>query len=165
MALGDIQIYDEGQFGLAGSKKFSVASGTTSSIKAGEPVLKALGNATGNVVSAFVTNKPVVGSDYLAGISASTSTETSSAAGTVEVVPLDTRVTYLVSPNAASSWDTQAKYNALVGACVLLDVTNGVITILASNSTNNGCVVEPLDIAKYPGKVRFSLRAGLNYLS
>jgi len=163
--LGDIQFYDEGQFGLPGSKKFTVASGTTSSIKAGEPVLKALGNATGNVVSVFTTNKPEVATDFLAGISASTSTETTTAAGTVEVVPLVPGVTYLVSPKVAATWDTQAEYDALVGARVLLDVTNGVITILAADGANNGCVVEPLDIRKYPGKVRFSLRQGLNYLT
>ena len=98
-------------------------------------------------------------------ISASTSTETTTAAGTVEVVPLVPGVTYLVSPKVAATWDTQAEYDALVGARVLLDVTNGVITILAADGANNGCVVEPLDIRKYPGKVRFSLRQGLNYLT
>lgn len=60
---------------------------------------------------------------------------------------------------------TQAEYDALVGARVLIDLTAGSYTLLASDSANNGCVVEPLDISLFPGKVAFSIRAGANYLA
>ena len=60
---------------------------------------------------------------------------------------------------------TQSEYDALVGARVLLDLTAGVYTILATDGANNGCVVMPLDISKYPNKVAFTFRAGCNYLA
>lgn len=165
MALADIQIYDEGAFGYPGDVEFAVASGANASINAGEPVSKALGNSTGNVVSAMATNKPVAGTDYLAGIAATTSTDTTSAAGTVKVMKMGTQISYLITPKVAASWDTQAEYDALVGARVLIDLTSSTYTILASDSANNGCVVLPLDITRYPGKVRFAFRAGVNYLA
>lgn len=162
MALGDITIYDEAAFGNPGSEQFAVAAGAAASIKAGEPVSKALGAA---VVAALATNKPVVATDFMAGISASTSTDTVAAAGTVEVFKMVPGITYLIAPKVAATWDTQAKYDALVGDRVLLDLTAGVYTILATDNANNGCVVEPLNIAKFPGKVRFSIRNAVSYLA
>jgi hypothetical protein len=162
--IGDITIYDTGSVGTPAAKRFVVASSATT-IKAGEPVAKPLGNSTGNVVAPMATNKPVVGTDFLAGIASSTSTNTASAAGIVDVLVIDGETTYLIAPNAPTSWDTQAEYDALVGARVLLDLTTSVYTILASDSATNGCVVEPLDIAKFPGKVRFSLRLATNYFA
>lgn len=138
-----------------------VASGTAASINAGEPVSKALG---ASVVATMATNKPVVGTDYLAGIATTTSTETASAAGTVDVTPISNAYIWLISPKVPASWDTQAEYNALVGARVLLDKTGGVYTILATDSANNGCVVENLNVATNPGKVAFTFRGGLSYL-
>lgn len=165
MALGDIQILKEAVFGSPGDRQYTVAAGAAASIKAGEPVAKALGNATGNVVAALTTNKPVVGTDFLAGIASTTSTDTASAAGTVWVRPLSPGAIYLISPKVAASWDTQAEYDALVGARVLLDLTAGSWTILAADGATSGCVIEPLDISKYPGKVAFSFRIGCSYLT
>lgn len=165
MALGDIKFYDMGSFGYPGDVEYKVASGTTSSILAGTPVAKALGNSTGSVVSAAATNFPVVATDYTAGIAATTSTETASAAGTVKVTKLVSGVSYLIAPKVAASWDTQAEYDALVGARVLLDLTASVYTILATDGATNGCVVMPLDISVYPGQVRFAIRAGASYLA
>lgn len=165
MALADIQIYDEGAFGYPGDVEFSVASGAVASINAGEPVTKALGNSTGNVVSAMATNKPVVATDFLAGISATTSTDTASLAGKVQVMKLVPGTSFLIAPKVLATWNTQALYDALVGARVLIDLTTGVYTLLASDGATSGCVVLPLDIAKYPGKVRFAFRNGVNYLT
>jgi hypothetical protein len=162
MALGDIKLYDEGAYGYPGEVEFAVASGSAASIKAGEPVTQVLGSAT---VASMATNKPVVGTDYLAGIAASTSTDTASAAGTVRVTKLVPGVSYLIAPKVAATFATQSAYNALVGDRVLLDLTAGVYTILASDSANNGCVILPLDISKYPGQVRFAIRAGANFLA
>lgn len=161
MALGDIKVLRPAQFGDTGSKQFAVAASSTT-IKPGEPVAKALG---GYVVTPMATNKPEVGTDYLAGIAMTESTNTASAAGVVDVMPLVPGVVYIMSPNVAATWDTQAEYDALVGDRVLIDLTSSSYTILAADSVNNGCVIEPLDVKKYPGKVAFSFRNGVNYLA
>jgi len=165
MSRNDIRVRFAPVFGEAGSKKYKVAAGADVSIKAGEPVKKVLGNTTGYVVGLAATNFPVVGTDYMAGIAMTDSTDTASAAGTVEVMPLLPGTVYLIAPKVAATYDTQAEYDALVGARVLLDLTSGVWTILAADSANNGCVVEPLDIALNPGKVAFSIRNGASYLA
>lgn len=162
--IGDITIYDTGSVGTPAAKRFVVAASATT-IKAGEPVSKALGNSTGNVVAPMATNKPVVGTDFLAGIASSTSTNTASAAGVVDVLVIDGETTYLITPNVAATWNTQTLYDALVGARVLIDLTTSSYTILASDGSTNGCVVEPLAIDKFPGKVRFSLRLATNYFA
>ena len=164
MALGDVKVYDEGAFGYPGDIKFGIAASATL-LNAGEPVLKALGNSTGNVVSPLATSSPVVGTTYMAGIAATTSTNTAGAAGTVSVMKMLPGQTYLCAPAAPTSWDTQAEYDALVGARVLFQLSAGVYTILASDGSTNGLVVEPLDIVKYPGMVRFSIRDGASYLA
>lgn len=166
MALGDIQFLADAQFGAVGSRPHSVASGAVATINAGELVLKTLGSAFvvawGNTAA-----KPVVGTDFLAGVSTSTSTDTASANGTVEIMPIDPKMVFLVSPNAPTSWDTQAEYDALVGDRVLLSSSSvgGAQTLLAADGSTNGLVVQPLDIQKYPGKVAFSIRAGAFYMA
>lgn len=164
MAIGDIKVYAEAAFGYPGDDVYAVAASATT-IKAGEPVAKALGNSTGNVVTPAATNTPVVATDFYAGIAATTSTNTSGAAGTVLVTKFTPGVSYIIAPKVAASWDTQAEYDALVGARVVLDLTTGSYTILASDGSTNGCVVLPLDIAKYPGVVRFTFRSAVNYLA
>jgi hypothetical protein len=74
------------------SQTFKVASGTTSSIKAGTPVAKALG--TGTSVTAAVTATPVVATNFYAGFATSNSTETATLAGTVDVMTLIPGVVY-----------------------------------------------------------------------
>ena len=160
--LGDITLLKDGAFGAPGSKRYAVFKGAAASINAGEPVYKALGTT---YVSALATNKPVVGTDYMAGIAMSTSTDTVAANGVVDVLPLVAGQVFLISPKVAATWDTQAEYDALVGSRVLLDLTSGSYTILASDGATYGCVIEPLDISKYPGKVAFSIRAGVSFLA
>ncbi len=161
MALGNIQIYDEGAFGYPGDESYVVAASATL-IYPGEPVTKALGAAA---VTPMATNKPVVATDFLAGIASSTSTNTASADGIVKVTKFQNGMSFLVAPNSTTAFDTQAEYDALVGDRVLMDLTTGTYTLLATDGATNGCVIMPLDIAKYPGKVRFSFRNGVNYLS
>lgn len=162
MALGDITFLSRNNgSGTKGTLEYAVAAGATT-INSGEPVTKALGAAS---VTAMGTNKPVVGTDFLAGIAASESTQTASADGVVQVWPVFADDVLLIAPNAPTSWDTQAEYDALVGDRVLIDLTAGSYTILASDSATSGCVIMPLDISKYPGKVAFSFRAGCNYLA
>lgn len=162
MALGDIQILQSNNgFGVPGTQRYVVAASATL-INAGEPVSKDLGAA---VVTPMATNKPVVATDFLAGIAQSTSTNTAAADGVVDVYFLNSSTTYLISPKVAATWDTQAEYDALVGDRVLIDLTAGSYTILAADGATYGCVIAPLDISRYPGKVAFQFRAGVSFLT
>ena len=166
MAQGDIQAYENAGAGkMGGSLKYYVAAnstgadGTVSRIKAGEPVTKVAGAAG---VLAAATNAPTT-TLRIVGIAAGTSTETASVAGTVDVIPAVPGQLWLITPDAPTSWDTQAEYNALCGARVLIKNTAGTYTILASDSASNGCVVEYIDISRYPGKVAFSFNKLVDY--
>ena len=163
MATGDIKILEQASMTGRGARKYNVAAGATT-INPGEPVARALG---GVVVTAMATSKPVAGTDYLVGIAATTSTQTAGVAGYVYVYPLTEQTTYLIKPYDTTLWDTQAEYNALVGSVVLIDLsaTTGIYTILStSDTTNNGCVILPLDITKYPGRVAFAFRGVISDL-
>ena len=161
MAKGDINPYENSHLSMGGTLKYSVASGTTASINAGEPVEKLAGAAN---VKLLVTNAPTT-TDRIVGIAMSASNETASASGTVDVLPLTGGQLWMVAPKVAATWNTQAKYNALCGARVLLDLTTGVFTILAADGASNGCIVEYLDIARYPGMVAFSFSPLVDYKS
>jgi hypothetical protein len=143
-------------------------------------------------VTTGTTTIPQVGTNYLAGISISgqggaltsgagttqkggtVSTDTTTTAGYVYVTPLDANIIYLGNADVPATYGyntttgviTQATYDALVGHRVAIKMSTGnppVYTILAADGANNACVVENLDITKYPGKVAFSLRSGLDY--
>lgn len=159
MASGDITLlHGKGE----ADREFDVAAGAAASINPGEPVLKALG---AQYVSAMATNKPVVGTDYLAGISSGTSTDTAAADGKVNVIRLEPDQTWLIAPKVPASFDTQAEYDALVGDRVLIDLTAGSYTILATDGATYGCVIEPLNIVDHPNQVAFSFRNGVSYLA
>lgn len=119
---------------------------------------------------------------YLLGVAATTSNETTSGNinGFVSVTPIDEPLTYLISTlqtatyfgSPSSSIALQQKqYDINVGNRVTLARSTGVgaamlggtYTINATDATGNGLIVEELDIAKFPGKVRFSFRNGLSY--
>lgn len=160
MAVNDIQILRTPGF-VPASKKVNVAAGATA-INAGEPVARALGAVT---CTAMATSKPVVGTDFLVGIATTNSTQTASVAGSVEVLPLIPNVVYTIRPNVPATWDTQAKYDALVGKRVLIDLTSGNYTILATDGATSGCVIEAADINEIPGRIAFSFRNGVSDLS
>jgi hypothetical protein len=163
MSLGDVQVLDAGAFGEIGSRPFAVALGTTASINAGEPVTKALG---ATAVVSGVTLSPSVGTTYLAGISATTSNETTTAAGTVQVAACVPGVVYICKADDTTAVDTQTEYNDLVGKRVTFKKTSGVYTVVTSDGgPSNGLIVEPLDIAKYPNMVAFSVRSAANYFA
>lgn len=159
---GDLVILEQNQFTSRGGRLYNVAAGTA--IYAGDPVGRDLG---GIVVYPALTSTPVVGTNYFAGVATTNSTNTTTAGGTVNVLPLNSGITYLANPDTAASWDTQAEYDALVGKRVLLKngvtvsstPTAGSYTILASDSANNGCVVMAMNILEHPAKVAFAFRA------
>ena len=161
MANGDIKILTEGPFGDPGAEVFQVASGgTPPAINPGEPVGYALGQ---QYAAALATSKPVAGTDFLAGISESKSSETASLDGIVRVRKLIPGTIYLIKPKVATTWNTQAKYNALVGARVTFDLTSGAYTINSTDGATNGLVIENLDMTKYLGLVAFSIRTACAY--
>jgi hypothetical protein len=183
MAINDITFLDEAQFGEIGSQYYLVkanestqgtGSSYTPAFRAGEPVTKTLGSNYVHLFAAIATGSallPVVSTNFLAGIAISgqgggCSTETASADGYVYVANLVPNVVYLGIANSATLWNTQAKYNALVGARVLMDMSSAnppVYTVLATDGASNGLVVEYIDITKYPGHVAFKLRNALSY--
>lgn len=144
---------------MAGSLKYAVASGTTASIKAGEPVQKAAGAAYAALAA---TNFPTT-TLRVVGVAASASNETASADGTVDVIPASNGQLWIITPKVLATWNTQAKYNALIGSRVLIDLTTATFTLLAADGASQGCVVEYLDIARYPGKVAFSFSPVCDY--
>lgn len=160
MTKGDIQPYQEaGSHGMSGGLKYAVNSGTTASINAGEPVQKLAGAA---YVTLAATNFPTA-TLRVVGVAASASTETASATGLVTVVPATNGQIWIIAPKVAATWNTQAKYNALVGSRVLIDLTSTVFSILATDSAGNGCIVEYLDVGLYPGLVAFSWSTLVDY--
>lgn len=206
MAVNDILPLDEAQFGAIGARHWLVKANTSGqgtgssyvpAFRPGEPVGKILGTGTTDLyaqtlgaIGTGTSAKPVVGTDYLAGIAITgqgsaigsvknggCSTESDTADGFVDVVPLVPNVVYIGNADVPATYGyntttgvvTQATYNALIGSRVLIKMsastTNPVFTILASDSSTSGLIVEYLDIAKYPGKVAFSLRNGLDYKS
>jgi len=162
MAIGDIIVLDQSSYTGRGSRRYNVAHNATV-INPGEPVARVLGATS---VTACATNAGQVGTDYIVGIAETTSTNVAgSSAGSVNVLPLTSQTTYLIKPNVAATWDTQAEYDALVGKRVLIDLTSSSYTLLASDAAGNGCVVMPLDVAKYPGRIAFAFRAALSDLA
>ncbi len=166
MSAGDIQPYaSSGHASTDSALRYYVkagskgADGTVSRIKAGEPVTKAVG-ATG--VLAAVTNTPTT-ILKIVGVAAETSTETASVDGSVAVIPAMPGQFWLLAADTAATWDTQAEYNALCGSRVLMKNTSGVYTMLASDAGANGCIVEYIDVLKYPGVVCFSWSPQVNY--
>ncbi len=153
MAKGDIIQFSNESISEGGALKFAVQSGgTPPAILAGEPVEKVAGAA---YAITMATNGPTTTLRQV-GVAMSNSTETASVDGTVDVVISKPGQFWLIAPKVTATWNTQAKYNALVGSRVLLDKTTGVYTILASDGASQGCIVEYLDISRYPGMVCFS---------
>ncbi len=159
MAIGDINFFETSDDKVAGSLTYAVASGSVESILPGEPVQKLAGT---NYVTAAQTSFPTTTLRQV-GIATSKSTETMSDDGIVRVSPATMGQLYIMKPNDPTAWDTQAEYNALVGSSVLMDLTTGSYTILASDGSGNGCIVEYLDIATYPGQVAFSFSLRTDY--
>lgn len=158
----DVQVL-KGSPASIGEKICLVAAGADT-IYPGEPVARALGAA---VVTALADAKPVVATDYLEGIATSTSTQTASAAGVVNVRPLVDNEIYIAKAKLNTTVDTQAEYDAIVGDRLLFDLTSGTYTVdvAAGDSATAGLVVENMNVLEHPGCVAFSIRAGARSLA
>lgn len=168
-------------------------SGTVPQILSGEIVTVAggaSGFATALASGSGTSYYPVAGGPGpvaivpILGVAATTSNEATSGnfSGSVSVLPIDAPVTYLISTQATSLYfglnatgtngnSAQQVYDAKVGYRTTLNRVGGVGSsqlggtyyINASDASAGGLIVEELDIAKFPGKVRFSFRNGLSY--
>ena len=173
MATGDLTILEQNQYTGRGGRLYNVAAGTP--IYAGEPVqIRIVGNV---VVEPNLTSTPIVSvtagvEGLFVGVATTNSTNTTAVAGTVYVMPINSGITYLGNPTTAATWDTQAEYDALVGKRVLLQnsvsvtatPTSGTYTVLASDSANNGCTVQAMNILEHPSKVAIAFRTGTSSL-
>lgn len=173
MASGDLIILEQVNEMGRGGRLYNVAAGTP--INAGEPVqIRAVANV---VVEPSLTSTPITSvtagvEGLFVGVATTNSTNTLTAGGSVYVLPVNSGTTYLANPDTAASWDTQAEYDALVGKRVLLKnsvtvsstPTSGTYTLLASDSANNGCSVQAMNILEHPVKVAIAFRTGTSNL-
>lgn len=168
MSLGNVTFKSQAVNGYPGDVTMLVQAGAVGTIVAGIPVTKALGQP---YVIPAADATPVVGTDYMAGISATLSTDTVALDGTVSVCQLMPGTIYLMKPKTPATYfgasyltvPSQSTYDALVGDRVLFDLTAGVYTIDAGDGATSGLVVEPIDVTKYPGLVAFSIRQAAYY--
>lgn len=168
MAAGDIVIYRQASAGGgSGSRTINVVA-SANVINPGEPVLIVAGasavlpNQSNNLLtvpSPFVPYN--VAGTGLVGIAETKSTNTSTAAGTVEVVPVNPGTVWMINVKVSADISTQAKYDALVGKRVLIDLTSGNYTMLSSDSALNGCIIQPSNIVQNPGKILFTFAPGV----
>lgn len=158
MAVNDIQLVTPSSNPAI---QYNVAASATL-IYPGEPVVNAL---AGVAVTPMATNSPVVATTYLCGIATTTSTNTAAAAGKVYVQPVLPGQVLSIKPKVATSWDAQSEYDALVGKRVLIDLTSGSYTLLAADGATYGCVVLAKDVTVDPGRIWFTFRNGVSYLS
>lgn len=174
MARGDIVVGEQGSMTGRGARLYNVAAGTA--ILAGEPVQhRAVGDVT---VQPSLTSTPVVGTSgvegLFVGVAATDSTNTLTAAGTVNVYPVSNLTTWYIKPAVAASFDTQAEYDALVGKRVLLqnsytvgasNLNAGTYSVLASDSAANGVVIMAMNILEHPGLVAIAFRGRVGDLA
>lgn len=162
MAKGNVRIIDTGGRTSVPTKTFAVQDRTSSSdtvIYPGDPVkLSAEG---GNYVIHLATGDPEIGTDMVVGIAASTSTETSSADGTVEV--------YLALPGIIYRCDASDSANLAAGVlydCVTFDLTSTTYTVDENEGSDED--VHGLRVMDYDatdGTVDFIIKAGATIFS
>jgi len=160
--IGDITILQQSSAqGGRGSRLINVGP-SAGVILPGEPVFIVAGASA--VLPNTATNLLTVPSPFVAysvsgtgllGIAQTTSTNTSTLAGSVEYVPANSDTVYIITANSATLVSTQAKYDALVNNRVLIDRTAGTYTLLTTDSALNGCIIQPLNVFAYPGKIAF----------
>jgi hypothetical protein len=146
MARGDISIYRAG--GMLFTAEASVASGTVSSIKAGEPTTPAgaTGSVSGVVALSADASPTTVGTAtnvHFSGLAKSDSAETAAAAGPVTIWAPMPGILYAAKAKSAAAVDTAAEIVALLNKRVILDLTTTVWTVDtgATDAITNGVII------------------------
>lgn len=118
--------------------KYVVASGTVTSINAGEPVKSTtVGQAVAGATGDGTTSQKIVG------ISKTDSTDTASVNGVVYVFLAYMNIVFSAKAKVAANANTQALIDALAFKRVKFDLTAGKFTVdtAQSNATTNGIVI------------------------
>lgn len=151
----DIRIIDNGGYNVVPTKTWQVDSNST--ILAGEPVK--LSAAGSQYVIRLADNEPAIGTTtQVIGITASDTTATTTARGTVEVyLPLP-GVIYAAKPTTSGNADTQAEIDALVGDRVLFDLVGSTFTVdeNAGDAVGNGIQIVGGNASA--GEIHFTIR-------
>lgn len=166
--LGPVKFKSQAVNGYPGGVPMLVQAGAVGSIVAGIPVTKALGQP---YVIPAADGTPVVGTDYMAGVSETLSTDAVAADGKVSVCQLMPGTIYMMAPKSPSTYfgasyltaPSQSTYDAMVGKRVVFDLTSNTYTIDSVDGATNGLVVEPIDVTLYPNLVAFSIRQACYY--
>lgn len=123
----------------------------TAAIAPGEPLQsEAVGS---EYVAPCITAGPVVGSDEMVGIARKASTETTSAAGTVEVITVLPGTILRGYASTSTNVDTTSKLNALIGEWCYFDVT-------AVSGTNGHFTFDENEAQTEPNKGSFKILDG-----
>lgn len=141
MSINDIRIVDTAGLNVVPVRRYQVASGAAASIKAGEPVVMTT-IGTSQYAALAADADPTIGTDYLLGIAASTSTDTVAAAGTVDVyLPLP-GIVYRGKAKSAAAADTDSEIAALANKRGIFDLTSSVWTLdtAAADGATNGLI-------------------------
>lgn len=135
MSLGNVSVFRPGGEHFPPAMGFRTEANTTV-INAGEPC--AIGGTGTNYVVPVADNAPLTSSASFAGIAASTSNQTASADGVVQVLVPVPGVIYQCRAKTASTFDTDAEILAVLNDNVVFDLTGGVYTIDVAAASAGG---------------------------
>jgi len=141
MAANDIKIHDLGGLNTLPTRRYQVAASATL-IQPGEPVRVETAAGTATVVK-LADGEPTTSTLQVLGVAASVSTNTSAAAGVVDVyLPLP-NVVWKCKAKTASTADTQTEIDAKANDCIVLDLTSSTFTVdfAAAHADTNGIQV------------------------
>lgn len=137
-----IEIHDS-PYSAVPTYKRAVASGAVGTIAIGTPIKKS-GTSSPYVVPCVDGDLTIATDQPFMGFAASTSTETATADGVVEIYRPLPGVVYRIKAKIASLANTQTEIDAMVGDAYTLDLTNGDWTLdtAAGDSAANAFIVE-----------------------
>lgn len=158
MSLGDITIVKAGGLSNVPTYRYRVQAGATT-INAGEPVKIATAGAAYVVRSADA--EPVTGTPTFVGIAATTSTQTASADGVVEVYRPIQGVVFRASAKVKTAIDTDVEVLTVLNNRTVFDLTGSTYTLdeSAADTATNGLIIVDADPVK--GTVDFEVRASV----
>lgn len=126
MAVNDVTVLSAGGLNLPSAWTFKTEANTTAPA-VGEPVK--IGGTGGNYVLLLATGDPEIGTDVVAGIAASTGTQTASADGVCSVLLVSPGMIFRCKAASPANIDTAAKLLAILNDKVAFDLDTGVFTV------------------------------------
>lgn len=132
--LGDVSVIGPSGQNLPSSRTWRTEAASTV-INAGEPVT--VGGTNNHYAIAAVDTDPVTANATFAGIAMSTSTQTASLNGVVDVLPPVPGLVYSCKAKTASTFDTDAEILAVLNFSVAFDLTSSVYTVDVAGAGNN----------------------------